>query len=266
MAFRLHCNSTLYKDLGKYDAIVEFTEVAVRDFIFEAEKTGDFDEYLETKSVKHKVSVNSVDQSVFRARISHSYILSVYQSAELFLHQFREEHNDLYNKDWKLDSTTDNLLVKTIRQISSISSATAIIGDHRLAIFNYYRLIRNKYSHDRISKDKINQVHLSLNAFSSKIEEDYSGLKAPNDIDNISFDDFILFSRTIKDIADKISEIVTPSNEQLCDYYIRKDLYKNISQNKERRINAIKGHMREYFGIEIEQANLIVSTLPISLA
>ena len=210
MAFRLNCVSELYKNLGRFDAIVEFTEIAIRDFIKQANQTGDFDTFLQKKSSEHNIYVHTVDLSVYRARISHSYILSVYQTAELFIHQFREEHIDLYNKTWTLDDSKDNLLIKTIRKISAINPATLQIGAHRLSIFNYYRVVRNKYSHDRISETRVDQEFKNISQFIAQVQIDYLDLVAPNDYDNISFDDFILFSRTIKDISYKLNELVTP--------------------------------------------------------
>ncbi|MDF2454087.1 MAG: hypothetical protein K0R51_80 [Cytophagaceae bacterium] len=266
MAFRLNCVSELYKNLGRFDAIVEFTEISIRDFIHQAQQIGDFDAFLQTKSHQHNICVNTVDQSVYRARISHSYILSVYQTAELFMHQFRDEHIDLYNNTWTLEDTKDNLLIKTIRKISAVNPATLHIGAHRISLFNYYRVVRNKYSHDRISEIRVGQEFQNINQFATQIQIDYPGLLAPNDFDNISFEDFILFSRAIKDIAYKLNDLVTPTNEQLRDYYIRKDFFKELNENPLRKTNALKGHMLSNFGIEDNQANLIINLLTVPLA
>lgn len=263
MAFRLNCVSELYKNLGRFDAIVEFTEISIRDFIEQANQTGNFDSYLQAKSAQHKIRVNTVDQSIYRSRISQSYILSIYQTAELFLHQFRDEHIDLYDKSWKLDDTTENILIKTIRKISAINPATLHIGAHRLSIFNYYRIVRNKYSHDRINETKVDAAFDALKQHNPQIKIDYPGLSSPNEFDKISFDDFILFSRTIKDIAYKLNDLIVPTNEQLRDYYSRKDLFKELNENRVRKSNALKGHMLSNFGIEDEQTNIILNLLNI---
>jgi len=266
MAFRLNCISKLYKNLGRYDAIVEFTEISIRDFINRAQQANGFDNYLQTKSIQHNIRVNTVDQAVFRARISHSYILSVYQTAELFLHQFREEHNDLYNSNWTLDDTRDNILLKTIRKVSAITPATNQIGAHRLAIFNYYRVVRNKYSHDRISETRVDREFQNINQFRAQIQNDYQGIVAPNEFDSTSFDDFILFSRTIKDISDRLNELIIPTNNQIRDYYLRKDMFNEFNEDLERKKNALKGHMRSYFGIEQQQMDEIINLLFVPLA
>lgn len=76
MAFRLNCVSELYKNLGRVDAVVEFTEVSMREFIYQADQSGDFNNYLQAKSTQHNIRVNTINKNVYRARISHSYILS----------------------------------------------------------------------------------------------------------------------------------------------------------------------------------------------
>jgi len=266
MAFRFNSVSNLYKNLGRFDAIVEFIEISIRDFIYQAEETGDFDGFLQIKSKQHNISVHSVDKSVYRARISHSYILSVYQTSELFLHQFREEHMDFYNIVWTLDDTGDDLLIKTIRKISSINSAISNIGEHRLSLFKYYRTIRNKYSHDMIRDNRVDKQFQILNQFLPQIQLDYVGLAAPNEYDKISFDDFILFTRTIKDIAYKLNDLVIPKNEQFADYYKRKNIFIELNENPLRKNNALKGHMLSNFGIENTQANIIINMLNVPLA
>ena len=50
LPFRLNCVAELYKDLGKYDAIVEFTETSIRVFIEQSQKHGNFESYLQLKS------------------------------------------------------------------------------------------------------------------------------------------------------------------------------------------------------------------------
>jgi len=258
MAFRLKCVSELITNLGKYDAIVEFTEIAIRDFIDNAEKIGDFDCLLKEKSEKHNIKVDSVDRDIYRSRISQSYILSVYQTFELFLREFKDEYNDLINKNLRFDDSKDNLLLKLIRQITTTGKAKSVIGEYRLELFDYYRKIRNKYSHEYIDDKKLNKAFERINRFKNDISENYPKLDAPNEFNNINFDDFILFTRVVKDIAFCLNEIIQPvSYSILAEYYRRKDFFKELNQNPTRKINAIKGHIRVYFGI-VEDSEKII--------
>lgn len=250
MSFRLKCTTELINNLGKYDAIVEFTEIAIRDFIHIANNSGDFDSYLKCKSAEHEIKVDSIDRTIYRSRISQSYILSVYQTFELFLRQFRDEHNDLFNGNWKFDDSTESLLLKLIKQISTVNKAKTSFGEFRLELFDYYRRIRNKYSHEYIDDSKLHKAFAQVSKYKNDISINYPKLVAPNEFNGITFDDFILFTRLVKDIASGLNDLIQPiSNSLIADYYHRKGLFKNLNENTTRKTNAIIGHLREYFGI-----------------
>lgn len=261
MAFRLQCVSELYKNLGRYDAIVEFTELAVVNFIEQAESSGDFNRFIQQQSDSVGIKVNSIDETIYRSRISQSYILSVYQNAELFLHKFKDECNDLKNTDWKPDNTSNNLLVRTMRKVIAVNEGKNKIGEFRLEIFDYYRVIRNKYSHDIIQDTKVENAYIKIKKYEDEIKENYPKFSAPNEFDKICFDDFLLFTTVLKDVANTLSDIIKPTDEELKNYYLRNDFYKELNQNPERKNNALIGHITSKFGIENEEAKKIILSL-----
>lgn len=265
MSFRLPSVKQLKTNLGKYDAIVEFTEIAVRDFISQS-SIHHFDEFIERKSTEHNIKLNTVDQSIYRSRISQGYILSVYQTAEHFIHEFLSEYNDLFEKDKKLDDSSDDLLIKLLRQISPMNRITPIIGEHRLSVFNYYRIVRNKYSHERIDNKRLDNELIKVNSFSNQIKTDYPNLLAPNHFNDINFDDFILFSRVIKDVSDKLNDFVKPNDHDLKNYYLRLNLYPNLDENIRRKRNALAGHMLSKFGISNDRSSNIMQLMNVPLA
>ena len=66
---------------------------------------------------------------------------------------------------------------------------------------------------------------------------------------------------SLKDIANTLSDIIKPTNEELKNYYLRNDFYKELNQNLERKENALVGHITSKFGIEKEEAKKIISSL-----
>lgn len=248
--------------MGELDAIVEFTEVAVRDFVKKANHTDSFNTYLKSKSIEHGICVNSINNNIFQTRISHNYIVSTYQVIEDLFYQFKDEYNDFFDTKWSFDKNSDdNLLIQTIKQISTKSKALAILGEHRVKIFDYYRNVRNKFSHTRIKEDKINKEFLLLKDSISLIQSGYPKLNAPNDYNNISFDDFILFTRIIKDIVFEIDALLDISEENILNYCLRKDILKKFQGNEKRKTNALKGYLKTEFGIADEIADNIVKSL-----
>jgi len=262
MKFNFKSINRFKRNLGELDAIVEFTEIAVRDFVKKANYADSFNTYLERKSKEHSICVNSINNNIFQTRISHSYIVSTYQVAEDFFYQFKDEHNDFFDTKWSFDKDSeDNLLIQTIKQISTKNKALVILGEHRIQIFNYYRNVRNKFSHTRIKDDKINKEFLLLKDNISLIQTDYPKLNAPNDYNNISFDDFILFTRILKDIISRINMLLDISEENILNYCLKNNILKKFQGNEQRKSNALKGYLKTNFGIADEIADNILESL-----
>ena len=262
MSFRLKSLSDLYKNLGAYDAIVELTEIAILDFIANGSRVSSFNQFLILKSAEHKIKVNSIQMDVFRSRISQGYILSVYQSAEAFFYDFKGQIEELTGEKILIDNTNDDFLTRLIRKISTHKEVTEVVGEFRLSLFNYYRIIRNKYSHDRIEESKVKDVYKKLSKYKDEIRAEYPNLSAPNEFENVSFDDFILFSRVVKDIANGLNQLAKPSLETIAAYYTRANVVKKYKDNSKRKTNALRAHINDKFGLdgaELEQVIEILS-------
>lgn len=264
MAFRLKCRNKFYKSLGQFDAICEFTEVAVRDFLSNVKSETEFNDLLTEKSILHKIKVNAVELNIFRSRIAQSYILSVYQSFELFLREFKDEHSKLYNDSWKLPESTHSLLEKTIQKTSSMGKAQSVIGEFRLEIYEYYRLVRNKFAHEYIKDEKINKAYKNVKNYQNEIAKYYPNLNAPNTFSNICFDDFILFSRVVKSIADGLCDITAPENEEVfIKYYTTSNKFNKFNENSKRKRNAIKQDLIENFGAIDNLDSILYKIVPL---
>jgi hypothetical protein len=262
MAFRLRSVAQLYSDLGMYDAIVEFTELAVRAFIIEGNQATNFNDFIAAKSIQHGITVNSIPQDMFRARISQSYILSVYQTAEGFFHQFKTELQELEGEPIKLNQSNDDFFTKLVSYVAPTNEKKSLIGTHRLALFNYYRIVRNKYSHDFIADKQTTKAFEKLKSHLPAISADYSKLQAPNPFDKISFDDFILFSRLVKDIADRLNDLVKPIDDKsIIKYYNTRDPFPQYAATSERKKNAMIAHINDTFGLDFPDARRLVEQI-----
>ncbi len=265
MAFRFFCVTELYRNLGKHDAFVEFAEIAIRDFIanFEENSTiNDFDIFLQKKSNLHSIKVDTIDKTLYKSRIAQGYIFSVYQTFELFLRKLKTEHIELYRQNWNLNDSSDSLLIKILHKISnSTTNITDSIGKHRIEIYEYYRLVRNKYAHEHINLDKLSKKHNKVSLFKLDIENDYKFKNIPNQFGNINFDDFILFTRTVKDIADNICNSLNPDDEIFISYLKHVKMFKGLANNPKRRYNAIISFLNNKYGLTKERAKQIVDNI-----
>jgi hypothetical protein len=212
MSFTFRCYRNLKYNLGKLDAIVECNELAVREFVARARDFKDPSAYISDLSTQHEIRVNHVDFEHFRIRAAQLYILSVYQQAEDFLQGFRDEYPG--SKDWTCDK--DPLLECILKKVGggfSINSAS--IGKFRLELFRYYRFIRNRFMHTKITDKRLDNQLSIVTAMSDEIQSNYKVWTAPNTFECLSFDDFLLFSRVAKDIGYRLCQLSRPTDEEL---------------------------------------------------
>jgi hypothetical protein len=70
--------------------------------------------------------------------------VTVYQSAECFLHDFRREHVGLYNKEWAGDANNVDPLTVALRNVTESEATSAkAVGHDLISRFQYYRSVRN---------------------------------------------------------------------------------------------------------------------------
>ena len=89
MSFRLKSVAELRKELGQYDAVVQLTEVSVRDFIENAKNHSSVKEYITQQSQKYSIRTNDVEMDLLMNRLPLQYIASVQQYAEYFFYRFK---------------------------------------------------------------------------------------------------------------------------------------------------------------------------------
>lgn len=263
MSFRLKCVAELTLELGRYDAIVEFTELAVRDFLKCANASGNISSFLRQKSIEHRVSINSVEQSILKTRIANSYIVSVYQYSELFLFKFRDEYRNLYGVSMELGDSTHNLLLKILSKLPSgerVSMET--VGIHNCLLFDYYRLVRNKYVHAyKVDGQKVKRALEAAMECADAIKNEFPNLSAPNSHQSLSFGDFILFTRVVRNIARGLCVLVEPqADDAFLNLLGSIKQFGSIKQNQQRYRNAFIGFLTNEYGLENPRASSIVDS------
>ncbi len=208
MEFRFKCYKKLKQTLGEIDSIVESIELATREFIeiisLNGKTKDEIQENINKLSVKHKIKVDYVDISKLENRVIKLHIINVYEQLEHYLEELVEQHPNFKDKSSKRDKETDlDFIIRILKQEKILKNSIEYY------IINHYRLIRNRFVHS-LNKD--------LNKFKNRIlieNTEYSLLSAPNEFDTMVFDDFILFTRAIKNFAKLINQHCQPTNEQI---------------------------------------------------
>jgi hypothetical protein len=256
--FSLRCVRRLYQYLGEFDALVELTELSARSFIHDAQESGDVAEYVTRRSQQHNVRVNVRSFSLFSTHLASSYLVTVATATERFLQEFRREHVDLFRRDWVGDAKDSTRLEVTLKNVArSEEDARKAIGPDLISRFDYYRLLRNEICHAK-DEDKIetrSEKFASLEPLSDN-NSALNSLAAPNEPKKLTFDDFVLFTRVVKKIAEGLNALACPSYEELKCRFPLESFRKRICK-PERLRNAVCCHLRTEFGLDPKSAEEI---------
>ncbi len=255
-SFRYKCYQTLNNTFGRVDSIVECIELAIRDLLDKADKSDNFDSYIQEIASKNKIKVNTVSAESLKVRASQLHLLNVYQQFEGYLIELKKE----LPFEVKLDNGEDSLLKRMLAALNHQDT----ISHQEIEILEYYRNIRNTFMHPTIESTKYDKACERLR---EKLEVQTTGLEkynAPNKYKEIMFDDFILFTKVAKDVAEKMCTVARPSNEQIAEmlkqtkYYSRLNKYK---KNQKRYAKALETLCRCEYSINKEDSKQLLAIL-----
>lgn len=228
--------------LGQADAGIEWLEVGFRHLAAESSAGGS--ERVQSLADTYGVKVNTFDPASLRKQWAHLQIVSVWQYTELFMDSFRREFPRQFRSRKSKESPVHYLL-----DILGVAERKA--GSIEVGVLEYYRLVRNRFLHEPDTEEprKISSRRDSLRA--ALIGSLYQRLNAPNEVENIGFDDFILFTRALKNFARNLCAHAQPTAEEIC-VLVKADksfLRKVHSWQESPRIHAIvTGYLRQRFG------------------
>lgn len=265
MSFSFPSFRNLCRYLGETDALVELTELACRSFQDAAKRSPDASAFIASESKRLGIRVNLSEVELLSRHLARNYIVTVYQSAECFLHDFRKEHRALYRNDWIGDAEDTDPLTLTLKNLSPENSV-ATIGLDLITRFQYYRIVRNWVVHTKESEPSKPQAKFCeiVPYTPERIKLD-SPLPPTNPPESLTFNDFICFSRVTKMIAEKICSIARPpDNHWLTAIPVAG--FKRFLNNPKRMQNAITGHLSTNYGMDIQNARWIAEGIYDSLA
>lgn len=268
--FAFRCYYKLKDTLGRFDSVVECNELAVRQFIESLNHSDDKEKFFSESYKKYGVRVNSLNSGIFHTRISQWYILSVYQQAEDFFREFRSEHPE--GCTWSNRNEGESQLSYLMRVLNINEMELDPDGKGiRLRIFEYYRLIRNRFMHTSASENQLSRVLKDIEGHSVSIKEKFH-VNAPNSYDSVAFDDFILFSRVTKDIAQNLCHITKPSVTGIVEMLIKRseaedDLDINLAglkvfaNNSSRLLKALSRLLKSQYNLQGNEVEAIMDEL-----
>jgi len=247
--FRLPCYLRLKRELGEIDACVECLEIAIREFVWQCANSENVQAAIGGLSRKHGVRVDAVDVARFRCQSVGLQLIGVTQAFETFLDLYLREHPRLGSRNGREDSET--LLDFVIRRVGPAIKRKELKQGLDYRLYDYYRLLRNDLAHSGVEPEDMGRSASrrktldSLRAECSASEE-YKALKAPNGASDVSFDDYVLFSRVAKRIARALGDLGQLSDEEIL-HWLRGN--QSRQGNATRRRNAMVTLLRITFGM-----------------
>lgn len=268
-SFRYRTYRSLKSGLGEADSTVESIEVAVRKLEREAIESGDANSYLRDASKQSGVRVDQFDAGSLRLRAAHLYILSVYQHAEQFLESFWREvpgSETWPQRNKKVDLGTwifDNVL-------AGINSGDRDQGSLFKDLFDYYRLVRNRFMHSRFDAEELEEKYQETKERWTESGK-WSALDAPNRYEQMKFDDFILFSRVTKEFALWLNIAARPSDPDIAAMVLRDYLadageqglkrMSRLRNNHSKLSEAVYKMVNRNYSLSLEEAKPVVEII-----
>lgn len=262
--FNLPSMRRLWQVLGEYDALVEYIELTTRMFktSFESQHELTFPEFLFSEAMKENICLNDLTLDNYETFKYKYYLILPNSSFDRFLDDFMIDFHTLLDK--KIPLSRHKSKLQSILDYLARESFAISLEDFSISLYDYYRLIRNSLAHDSLKKEpEIVEIFSSLNI--ADVHSRYPRLSAPHDMDNLTFDDFILCTANIKSIADKL----TKSLENKIDWgkFSRRNSnlfpkLKKFRSNRTRQVSYIKNVISDMYGIRLSDTcvdNILIS-------
>ncbi len=116
----------------------------------------------------------------------------------------------------------------------------------------YYRLIRNTSVHDLCEVDSHEKEYRKLQKYNFKTEAKFSKLVAPNKYEEISFDDFVMFSRSCVELATYIFEKMAYDYTKIALDIPDKQISKWRKYSKNRQEKALCSYIKTLYKVDEE--------------
>lgn len=252
-----------FKDvLGKYCAINQFVELSKRCFVVDHQNEIQKRETFVELATAYAVTLTNYDADSMVSEICRSYIVNVHLCFETFLRDVCQQMNKYGKNEYKPRIQEESYLSCAIRNICGSNLADDMKTLYELC--EYYRLIRNTSVHDLCDVDSHEREYGKLQKYNFKTETKFSKLVAPNKYEEISFDDFVMFSRSCVELATYIFEKISYDYEKIVLDIPGKQVSKWRKYSKKRQEQAIYSYMKTLYKVDedfVEQISNLLSMI-----
>lgn len=235
----------LKRDLGESDACCEYIEVLFRAH----EKEGLTEEELIVMSNEAGIKVDSFDFQKASRIVRESYILTVHQRFEVFLYELKSIIAE-FCVGFRAKEDKEPILDCIYRNIFDLRKKNNEIYVYYL-ICDYYRLIRNQNAHLGKQNDAENTYREIVERKESILQ--FTGkLGLPNSFDKLGFNDFVIFSRAVKKLAQEMIKNLNYDEKRIAEKFDIK-VCKKYSKESQRCRDSVRHALEVQFDLNGEK-------------
>lgn len=237
------------ENLGQYCAINQFVELAKRCFVSDHENEIKDKGSLTALATQNSITLTSYNADMMINLISKSYIINTHLCFETFLKEICTLVHKYGLNEFSEKSKDESWLQCAVRNIVVDKLPPDMQSIYELC--EYYRLIRNSSVHDLCNVNEHLDKYNSLKKYNFKTDAKFNKLVAPNMYDYISFDDFVMFSRSCIELATYLFDNISYDYKKIIskvpdDVKSRWRIY-----TQERRERAISTYVNATFKIDV---------------
>jgi hypothetical protein len=251
MPFHYPCYTRLQTNLGRIDAICGYATVAVDLLSEEMRQNSNPREWLSGTAKLQGIVLHDVDDQLLPHRLAQMFIVTVHAQFEEFLHAFLEDHKE--SQAWDKRTDREPLFLYVLKNLGMLHQASC--AQDRETV-EYYRLIRNRFSHIEVNLKKVENQKTQL----QKLLNVTAGHLPPKSYDQVDYGDFDLFTKAAKSVAFQMCLAARPSDVALAELAKGGDYrrLKRFQNNPNRYTNALKQKLAMDYGLDEAEATVIV--------
>lgn len=201
--FSLPCYRKFKNTFGKFNALINFEEVAALHLFAEKGEVESMGEVLTRIAPAYGLHISDVRLPHYEIVLRQAFLNHPFACFEVFLEDFKEEYKTLVNPNFVLVNEDDmSKLEKYSRSLKEDGVIPQLSG-YLMDMYNYYRLVRNQVVHHLASDRSVKNAFKRLEKRREEILTRFEQM--PNPLESIDFNDFKLCDQVILDIAELFS-------------------------------------------------------------
>lgn len=263
--FHLKCNKILDKELGQFDALVQFQEVALLDMLESQASSGKSkDEYVKDRASHHNIPLMHVPFSRFQSSIHQAYLIYPFACLDHFLKDWVREMYFFLGKPEFIESKRIGFYIETPKGDSYLHSLLKALKQNGIDIkipelyinvYDYYRLSRNAIAHSSKDTDVIKVAYDKID-ITAALKLVPSWPNAFKESGVYELDDLVVYAAFVKRIADDLSHLIYPHLDWTkCHVEYDEEWMAQVKKTKAKkdRMKTLQGYVKFRYGEQIPE-------------